>query len=170
MPTVVRNGSEEITCEGRSVSPPATASVTRPSAHDQLGHPVRSAVAAAFGALVFHTMLYADFLEDPTTWVLLGIGLALAADRDRAYANAQMRLADDTSLRRPVGQRCERRFVGRQRQHRAVTVKQQEAVAAAQEGAVVRDRDDRAGEPVEGRLQRLAGVGVEIVGRFVEQQ
>jgi putative inorganic carbon (hco3(-)) transporter len=42
------------------------------------GDPVRSAIAAAFIALVFHTMLYADFLEDPTTWVLLGIGVALA--------------------------------------------------------------------------------------------
>ncbi|MHB1837817.1 MAG: O-antigen ligase family protein [Solirubrobacteraceae bacterium] len=42
------------------------------------GDPVRSAVAAAFIALVFHTFLYADFLEDPTTWVLLGIGAALA--------------------------------------------------------------------------------------------
>ncbi len=45
------------------------------------GDPVRSALAAAFAALVFHTMLYADFLEDPTTWVLLGIGAALAATR-----------------------------------------------------------------------------------------
>ena len=43
------------------------------------GDPVRSAIAAAFIALVFHTLLYADFLEDPTTWVLLAIGLALAA-------------------------------------------------------------------------------------------
>jgi O-antigen ligase len=43
------------------------------------GDPVRSAIAAAFIALVFHSLLYADFLEDPTTWVLLGIGLALAA-------------------------------------------------------------------------------------------
>jgi putative inorganic carbon (hco3(-)) transporter len=42
------------------------------------GDPVRSAVAAAFVALVFHTFLYADFLEDPTTWVLLAVGLALA--------------------------------------------------------------------------------------------
>jgi putative inorganic carbon (hco3(-)) transporter len=42
------------------------------------GDPTRSAIAAAFVALVFHTMLYADFLEDPTTWVLLGIGVALA--------------------------------------------------------------------------------------------
>jgi O-antigen ligase len=41
------------------------------------GDPVRSAVAAAFVALIFHTILYADFLEDPTTWALLGIGVAL---------------------------------------------------------------------------------------------
>ena len=36
-------------------------------------------MAAAFIALVFHTMLYADFLEDPVTWALLGVGVALAA-------------------------------------------------------------------------------------------
>ena len=42
------------------------------------GDPLRSAVAAAFIALMFHTLLYADFLEDPTTWVLLAVGLALA--------------------------------------------------------------------------------------------
>jgi O-antigen ligase len=51
------------------------------------GDPVRSAVAAAFIALVFHTLLYADFLEDPTTWVLLGVGLALAAAPEGAYAS-----------------------------------------------------------------------------------
>jgi O-antigen ligase len=39
--------------------------------------PARAAVAAAFIALVFHTMLYADFLEDPATWTLLAIGAAL---------------------------------------------------------------------------------------------
>jgi O-antigen ligase len=42
------------------------------------GDPARVAIAAAFLALVFHTMLYADFLEDPVTWTLLGIGTALA--------------------------------------------------------------------------------------------
>ncbi|MBV9192517.1 MAG: O-antigen ligase family protein [Solirubrobacterales bacterium] len=42
------------------------------------GDPVRGAIAAAFLALVFHTMLYADFLEDPTAWALLAIGVALA--------------------------------------------------------------------------------------------
>ena len=40
--------------------------------------PARAAVAAAFLALVFHTLLYADFLEDPVTWTLLGVGTALA--------------------------------------------------------------------------------------------
>ena len=40
--------------------------------------PYRVAIAAAFVALVFHTQLYADFLEDPVTWTLLGAGAALA--------------------------------------------------------------------------------------------
>ncbi len=45
------------------------------------GDPVRSAIAAAFVALVFHTMLYADFLEDPVTWALLALGMTLAVQR-----------------------------------------------------------------------------------------
>jgi putative inorganic carbon (HCO3(-)) transporter len=55
------------------------------------GDPIRSAIAAAFVALVFHTLLYADFLEDPTTWALLGVGAALAAagrPRSRPSATA----------------------------------------------------------------------------------
>jgi O-antigen ligase len=40
--------------------------------------PARAAVAAAFVALLVHTLLYADFLEDPTTWALLAVGTALA--------------------------------------------------------------------------------------------
>jgi len=40
--------------------------------------PVRAAIAAAFAALVFHTWLYAAFLEDPLAWALLAIGTALA--------------------------------------------------------------------------------------------
>ena len=40
--------------------------------------PPRIALAACFAALVLHTFAYADFLEDPGTWVLLGIGVALA--------------------------------------------------------------------------------------------
>jgi O-antigen ligase len=43
--------------------------------------PHRAAIAAAFLALVFHTLLYADFLEDPVTWTLLGVGVALAVAR-----------------------------------------------------------------------------------------
>ena len=39
----------------------------------------RLAIAAAFTGLVAHTLFYADFLEDPTTWVLLAIGGTLAA-------------------------------------------------------------------------------------------
>jgi O-antigen ligase len=40
--------------------------------------PPRVAIAACFAALVLHTWTYADFLEDPLTWTLLGIGVALA--------------------------------------------------------------------------------------------
>jgi O-antigen ligase len=42
------------------------------------GDPVRAAIAAAFIALVLHTLSYASFLEDPLTWALLGAGLALS--------------------------------------------------------------------------------------------
>jgi O-antigen ligase len=40
--------------------------------------PPRIALAACFAALVLHTFAYADFLEDPEMWLLLGIGIALA--------------------------------------------------------------------------------------------
>lgn len=56
--------------------------------------PVRAAVAAAFLALLLHTMLYADFLEDPITWTLLAIGAALAVQHrqsDRAAAEVERR-------------------------------------------------------------------------------
>ena len=38
----------------------------------------RAAIAAAFVALVVHTLLYAAFLEDPLAWALLALGSALA--------------------------------------------------------------------------------------------
>ncbi len=41
----------------------------------------RIVVGACFAALVLDTLVYADFLEDPFTWVLLGIGVALAVPR-----------------------------------------------------------------------------------------
>jgi O-antigen ligase len=40
--------------------------------------PARIAVASAFAALVLHTWVYADFLEDPFTWTLLALGVALS--------------------------------------------------------------------------------------------
>ena len=46
--------------------------------------PARATIAAIFLALVFHTLLYADFLEDPVTWTLLGVGGALTAGGRRA--------------------------------------------------------------------------------------
>jgi O-antigen ligase len=45
--------------------------------------PPRIAIAACFAALVLHTFAYADFLEDPLTWTLLGIGVALARAAER---------------------------------------------------------------------------------------
>jgi putative inorganic carbon (hco3(-)) transporter len=48
--------------------------------------PARVAVAGAFVALLFHTLLYADFLEDPITWTLLAIGAALARRAPAALA------------------------------------------------------------------------------------
>jgi hypothetical protein len=41
---------------------------------------------------VFHTQLYADFLEDPVTWTLLGAGAALAyeASSERARVAAEL--------------------------------------------------------------------------------
>jgi O-antigen ligase/polysaccharide polymerase Wzy-like membrane protein len=41
--------------------------------------PARQAVLAAFVALLVHTLAYAGFFEDPITWVLLAIGVSLAA-------------------------------------------------------------------------------------------
>ena len=40
--------------------------------------PERAAAAAAFVALLAHSMMYAAFLEDPLTWTLLGAGTAMA--------------------------------------------------------------------------------------------
>jgi O-antigen ligase len=50
--------------------------------------PPRIALAACFAALVLHTWTYADFLEDPFTWALLGIGVALARQARAAPASS----------------------------------------------------------------------------------
>lgn len=44
----------------------------------------RAAVLAAFCALLVHTVAYAAFFEDPITWVLLALGVALARAQVRA--------------------------------------------------------------------------------------
>jgi O-antigen ligase len=49
--------------------------------------PPRIAIAACFAALVLHTWVYADFLEDPLTWTLLGLGVAFAAVRNGSPAS-----------------------------------------------------------------------------------
>jgi O-antigen ligase len=50
--------------------------------------PPRIAIAACFAALVLHTWTYADFLEDPFTWTLLAIGMALARAERRPPASS----------------------------------------------------------------------------------
>jgi O-antigen ligase len=55
--------------------------------------PPRIAIAACFAALVLHTWAYADFLEDPLTWTLLAIGVALARAPTRAPSPAAAALS-----------------------------------------------------------------------------
>src|SRR6202035_2126011 len=59
---------------GAGRSPPKPGD-TRP----RLASAFRPALAACFAALVLHTFTYADFLEDPLTWTLLGVGASLAS-------------------------------------------------------------------------------------------
>ena len=53
-----------------------------------VGPVARAAVAAAFCALLLHTLVYAAYLEDPLSWTLLAIGAALALPRPREPAAA----------------------------------------------------------------------------------
>jgi O-antigen ligase len=55
--------------------------------------PPRIALAAAFAALVLHTWVYADFLEDPITWTLLGVGVALSFARTPAAVEDELACA-----------------------------------------------------------------------------
>jgi O-antigen ligase len=64
--------------------------------------PPRIAVAACFAALILHTWVYADFLEDPMTWTLLGIGVALGAMRGHGLAGDKIRLPSEGSPTSPV--------------------------------------------------------------------
>jgi O-antigen ligase len=44
------------------------------------GRGARAAVAAAYSALLLHTLVYASFLEDPITWALLAAAVTLRRD------------------------------------------------------------------------------------------
>ena len=46
----------------------------------------RAAILATFTALLVHSMAYAGFFEDPITWVLLAVGVSLAAADQRSLA------------------------------------------------------------------------------------
>jgi hypothetical protein len=61
--------------------------------------PARAFAAAAFAGLVVHTLLYAAFLEDPMTWALLALGVALAAPPRVSRALPDLAV----ELRPPVG-------------------------------------------------------------------
>jgi O-antigen ligase len=63
--------------------------------------PPRIALLACFAALVLHTWTYADFFEDPITWTLLGIGVALARARG-GLADGFAGLATSTSAPLPA--------------------------------------------------------------------
>jgi putative inorganic carbon (hco3(-)) transporter len=63
--------------------------------------PPRVALAACFAALVLHTFTYADFLEDPLTWTLLGVGVALARAGD-ARAREQQPVTAEADAAAPA--------------------------------------------------------------------
>jgi O-antigen ligase len=71
----------------------------------------RAAVAAAFVALVVHTLLYAAFLEDPLVWALLAVGVALAQGaREPAAGVALAQGAAEPPVRAadaPAGERAD---------------------------------------------------------------
>jgi O-antigen ligase len=56
------------------------------------GSLARTAIAAMFVALVVHTIFYAAFLEDPTTWVLLAAGTALGAAQSSSAVSSSSSL------------------------------------------------------------------------------
>jgi putative inorganic carbon (HCO3(-)) transporter len=62
-----------------------------------------AAIAAAFCALVLHTLVYAAFLEDPLTWTLLAIGAGLRARLpERPEPTAQSAEARPAGAAEPV--------------------------------------------------------------------
>ncbi len=66
--------------------------------------PPRIALAACFAALVLHTFTYADFLEDPLTWTLLGVGVALAVSVE--WASLQVGRGEGRAAQTPTPNRA----------------------------------------------------------------
>jgi O-antigen ligase len=64
--------------------------------------PPRIAIAACFATLLLHTWVYADFLEDPVTWTLLGIGVALGATREGDFVGDKIRSSSEGPPTSPV--------------------------------------------------------------------
>jgi O-antigen ligase len=64
--------------------------------------PPQIALAACFAALVLHTWVYADFLEDPMTWTLLGIGVALGAMCEGDFGGDKVRSSPEGPPTSPV--------------------------------------------------------------------
>jgi putative inorganic carbon (HCO3(-)) transporter len=64
------------------------------------GSAARAAVAAAFAALLFHTFVYAAFLEDPLTWALLAAGVALASAAAVRQTSSRAASTSPTSMNR----------------------------------------------------------------------
>jgi O-antigen ligase len=66
--------------DGTVRGPPWTAAADdHLPAQDATAHvAARAALTAAYATVLVHTMMYAAFLEDPFTWVILGIGLVVA--------------------------------------------------------------------------------------------
>jgi len=63
--------------------------------------PPRIALAACLAALVLHTWTYADFLEDPFTWTILALGVALARAGAPAREQAQTGAAEAAGAAQP---------------------------------------------------------------------
>ncbi len=53
----------------------------------------------AFTALVFHTMTYAAFLEDPITWTLIGLGIAIRLTPAASTSSSSDELLESPSER-----------------------------------------------------------------------
>ncbi len=77
--------SEEALATGRHGGSPAATGPAGQAPGPSAGAPLPAgaAILAAFVALLVHTLAYAGFYEDPTTWVLLAVGASLAAARVR---------------------------------------------------------------------------------------